>query len=446
MTNRRSAAAIAILAGILSLGVRWYFAVHAQVLQPLDRDPWWGDAGQYYRYAWNLFHHGVFSLAPAGPATPAPDGFRDPGYPVFLALGLAVTHSYEAWYSLVIVAQVVLGAVTVACATLAVRGTMPTGLLALAAACMALWPHLVVAPAYVLSESLTAPLCAIAALLVREAADRQSATWAGAGGLALALAALTNGVLSPVVLVLALVFLWKRTLPRRALWTFVIVAAVPLVAWNLRNAMTPALLSPSMRAEINFVQGSWPTYHAAGQLAGNDDPVGKQTIDAINVEIANLHVDHGKGLRDIADRMARSPGTYIAWYLGKPALLWGWSIGLGSGDIYMYPTHDSPFVTQPVMRAIEATAFVMNGVLAVLALAGTIVTLRGRQPSAGLLAFAVIGSWVTIVYAVLQSDARYSTPFRPAEMALACVAMFAALRYVRQRAGSRAIESSPSGQ
>jgi 4-amino-4-deoxy-L-arabinose transferase-like glycosyltransferase len=437
MSKARAPVAIAIVAGVLALGVRWYFATHAEVLQPLSRDPFWGDAGQYYRYALNIFHHGVFSLTPPGAGAPVPDSFRDPGYPAFLALGMALTHSYNQWYSLVILSQVVLGGITVACATLAIRGVLSNGLLAVAAGAMALWPHLVSTPAYVLSESLTAVFCATAALALREAADRRSSIWAAAGGLSLAIAALTNGVLSPLVVILALVFVWKRTLPRRALWTFALVTAVPLFAWGLRNAGISSTLSPAMRAEINFVQGSWPTYHAAGQLAGANDPVGIQTIDAINAEIANLHADHAKGLLEITARMRRSPGTYLTWYLGKPALLWGWSIGLGSGDIYMYPTHNSPFVTQPVMRAIEAVAFIFNGVLAALALVGAILVAMQREPPAGMLVFAVTAAWVTIAYAVFQSDARYSTPFRPAEIALACLATSIMFARLRQRMAKR---------
>jgi hypothetical protein len=422
---------VALVAGLLALLVRWYFVTHAQVLQPVFRD--WGDAGHYYRYAWNLIHHSVFSAAAPGSATPVSDSFRDPVYPAFLAIGMAITDNYDRWYTMVILAQVALGAVTVTCAILAIRDALPTWLLAAAGLVMVLWPHLVSIPAYMLSENLTAPLCAVTALALREAAGRHSNGFAVAGGMSLALAALSNAVLTPVVLVLALVFVWKRTIQRRQVLVFLAASAVPLFAWGIRNAGISGDLSPTMRAEINLVQGSWPTYHAATQLASVEDPVGLQTVDAINLEIANLHIDHVQGLKAMAERMAHAPGTYVMWYLSKPVLLWGWEIGLGSGDIYMYPTRNSPFVTNPVMKAVEAIAYVLNGVLAALALAGVIIIVVGRTPPAALITFAVIAAWVTVVYGVLQSDARYSTPYRPAEIVLACVAVSAALTHVRGR-------------
>jgi len=428
-----TAIAIAIAAGLLALFLRWYFVTHAQVLQPVYQD--WGDAGHYYRYAWNLVHHGLFSAAAPDSATPISDSFRDPAYPAFLAIGMEVVKDYDRWYIVVILAQVVLGAVAVTGTVLAVRDALPTWLLTAAAVAIAFWPHLVTIPAYILSENLTAPLCAITALALREASVRHSTTYALIGGLALALAALSNAVLTPLAFLLALVFAWKRTLPLRQLAVFVAAAAVPLLAWGIRNAGLSGDLSPSMRAEINLVQGSWPTYHAATQLASIQDPVGLQTVDAINLEIANLHIDHAQGLKAIAQRMSRAPGTYVGWYLSKPALLWGWDIGLGAGDIYMYPTRNSPFVTNPVMKAIDAIAYILNGVLAAFALAGLVIITVRRTPSAAMLTFAVTAAWVTAVYGVLQSDARYSTPFRPAEIALACVAILAAASHVRMRIG-----------
>ena len=437
--NARTAIAIALVAGLAALLIRWYFITHAEVLQPVYQD--WGDAGHFYRYAWNLVHHGLFSSAAPDSANPVSDGFRDPAYPAFLAMGMAITGDYDRWYVIIILAQVVLGAVTVTCALLAVRDALPTWLLGVAAVAMVLWPHLVSIPAYVLSENLTAPFCAITALALRETAVRRSTAYALVGGLALAVAALSNAVLTPGVLLLALAFAWKRTIPRRQMLVFLVASAVPLLAWGIRNAGLSGDLSPSMRAEVNLVQGSWPTYHAAAQLASADNPVGLQTIDAINLEIANLHLDHVQGLKEIAKRMSRAPGTYIVWYLGKPALLWGWEIGLGSGGIYMYPTRNSPFITNPVMKAVEAAAYILNGVLAALALAGTIIILARRTPSAALLTFALTAAWVTLVYGVLQSDARYSTPYRPAEIVLACVAVSTALAYVRARISTAPTDS-----
>lgn len=434
--SSKSALAITVLTSLLALVVRWYFVTHAQVMQPLYVDSGWGDAAEYYRYAWHMVHHGLFSSDAISVANPKSDSFRDPGYPVFLALGMLVTNDYDRWYALILLAQAAIGAMTVGCAAWTLRHILPTWLLAVAATTMALWPHLVVIPAYVLSENLSALFFAITVLALGEAARKRSLAYTTVGGVALALAALTNSVLAPLFIPLALVLAWKRMIPRRHLLVFVTIVAVPVLAWGIRNSGIHGPFSPQFRAEVNLVQGSWPTYHAASQLDAKHDRAGTQTIDAINIEIATLHIDHALGLRRMMQRMAHAPGTYLAWYLGKPALLWGWEIGLGAGDIYPYPTRNSPFITNPAMKAVEAVTFVCNGVLALLALSGVFVVALNRPPSAAMLTIAVTAVWVTLVYGVLQSDPRYSIPFRTGEIALACVAVAAAVTWVRQRKGT----------
>lgn len=429
----RTSIVIVLVAGILSIWVRWYFVTHAVVLQPLYIKAGWGDAAQYYRYAWNLVHHGLYSSDLPGITNPKADAFRDPAYSVFLALIMSLTDNYDQWMDAVIRSQAVIGGVAVTCALLAIRHTLPTWLFAIAAIAMTFWPHLVAMPAFVLTETLTAFFFAGMALALTEAVRRRSTILTVLGGILLALAALTNGVLGPLFVVIALAFAWKGLLPRRQLILFAVVALLPLLGWGIRNSTVPGPFSSSFRAEVNLVQGSWPTYHAASQLAIRGDPVGVQTIAAIDREIEILRIRPALGLQVIAERIARSPGTYATWYLSKPTLLWGWEIALGSGDIYAYPTRQSPFIVNPLMRAIEAVTYIFNGIMAIFALAGIILVAVQRAPSTAMLIFAITTVWITAVYGVLQSDARYAIPFRTAEIALACVAARAAATYIRLR-------------
>lgn len=431
--SSRAAVTVAVLGGVLAALVRWYFVTRAQVLAPLYDTGGWGDASEYYRYAWNLVHHGLFSGDIAGTPLPKADSYRDPGYPAYLAVFMAMTSGYEQWYATVLLSHAVLGGITVTCAILAARHSLPTWLLAVSALMMAFWPHLVSISAYVLTENLTAPLCTLAALALGEAARRRSVGWTIAGGLALSMAALTNAVLAPFVVPLTLAFSWKKLMPWKHLLLLVGVTLVPLLAWNIRNSMTHGATSASLRADINLVQGSWPTYHLAAQLWGRRVPAGMQTMDAISDEIAILRADRILGLKVIAARMGRAPGTYILWYLRKPTLLWGWEIGLGSGDIYAYPTRNSPFITNPAMRLIEAIAYALNGVIALGALTGVVLVLRSRPTSPELLVFAACAIWITLVYWILQSDSRYSIPYRPAEIVLACIATWAGVQQLRRR-------------
>lgn len=432
-TSRPAAVWIALLGGLLALLIRWYFVTRAQVLAPLYDAGGWGDASEYYRYAWNLVHHGLFSGDIAGAPHPMPDSYRDPAYPAYLAIFMWATSSYEQWYAFVLLSHTLLGGATVTFAILAVRQSFPTWLLEFAAVAMAFWPHLVSISAYVLTENLTAPCCALAALAIGEASRRGSKTWTVVTGLALSAAALTNAVLAPLVFPLVLALMWKKSMPWHHLLLLVAVTLTPIIAWNIRGSLTHGATSASLRADINLVQGSWPTYHTAAQLWGRRDPVGMQTMDAISDEIAILRADRVLGLKVMADRMSKTPWAYAMWYLRKPALLWGWEIGLGSGDIYAYPTRNSPYITNPFMRVTEAIAYTLNGILALAALAGLLLVILDRHPSTELLLCAVCCAWVTVVYWILQSDSRYSIPYRPAEISLACVAVWAAVQHARKR-------------
>lgn len=433
----RAAWVVAIVGGLLAIALRWYVVTQVRVLQPLDLAGDWGDAAEYYRYAWNLVHHGMFSIDMAGIPHPEPDGYRDPGYPVYLAFWMALTDSYDSWYAAVLISHACLGGITVACTVLALRNSFPTWLLWVVGLGTALWPHAVIMTTYVLTENLSAPLFAIAVLALSEAVARQSTGMTLCAGVTLAVAALTNAVLGPLVLLVAAAFAWRRNLPRRHLFILVVAAVLPLAAWQIRNTTVPQVISAKLRAEMNLVQGSWPTYHTAMQLYSRHDPAGIQTMAAINNEIAIMNQDRARGLALMAERMGSAPGTYLAWYAGKPALLWGWEIGLGSGGIYIYPTRNSPFITTPWLKTIEGIAYVLNGPIALLALVGTILSLVRRNSSTTLLVFGITATWITVLYGVLQSDSRYSIPFRGAEIALASAAVWTAICMLRQRSWQR---------
>lgn len=428
---------IALLGGLLALVTRWYFVTHARVLQPLDLPGDWGDAGEYYRYAWNLVHHGVFSFDLLGTASPQPDSYRDPGYPVFLAAWMLITDSYESWYAGVLLSHAVLGGIAVTCCLLALRDALPRWLLALGGIVMAVWPHSVAIAAYVMSENLAAALYAIAAALLSESVRRGSGAIGATGGVTLAAAGLTNSVLAPLFLPLMLGLGWKRMLPRRIILVVSLAATLPIVGWAVRGSLTPGDLKPITRVHMNLVQGSWPTYHAAMQLKVRHDPVGIQTMDAINHEIFVMHDSTWQGIKLMLDRMSRAPGTYAYWYLGKPALLWGWEIGLGAGGVYVVPTANSPFIDNTILRAVYGVAYILNGVLALVAMAGAATALARRTTPVGVLMFAITGIWITIIYGVLQSDPRYSIPFRGLEIGLACYAVACLTSYLATRQRDR---------
>src|SRR5574337_1084041 len=115
-----------LLVGLFALGIRYYYVTHAQVFQPVNQPNVRGDAVEYYRYAFNLSAHGVFSKAPAGTTPLVGDSFRDPGYPLFLAGWMKVFGQWDSWYAAVLLSQALLGALTVMLMLALARGWIGT--------------------------------------------------------------------------------------------------------------------------------------------------------------------------------------------------------------------------------------------------------------------------------------------------------------------------------
>ena len=430
-TRNRTAIVIALLGGLLAFGLRWYYVIHAQVLQPLDDVNVRADAVEYYRYAWNMVHHATFSNDVPGAPDVRANSFRDPGYATLLAIWMKATSSYQAWYAAVLITQVLLSSLTVTFLLLAVRHRFSTPTLATAAVLMAVWPHSVAMTSFVLSENLFSFLCASLLLCLSGASRSPSTSRYVAAGLIAGMAALTNAIMIPFGVVFAVAAQWRRFATRRHAIAFAAASLLLPALWGARSVTLPTNATSSQRAAMNLVQGSWPTYHAAYQLAMAGDEDGTRTIEAMSAEIGAFQQSTGTGLAMMWARMSTRPVTYLAWYVEKPTLLWAWDIQIGQGDIYVYPTRGSPFQSIPVWKAAEGVCYLANPIVLIFALIGTLEALFRRNVGTAEFAMATMAIFVTIVYGVLQSEPRYSVPFRGIEIILACAGATAISRWIR---------------
>ena len=417
-----------LVVGLFALGVRFYYVTHAQVFQPVNQPNVRADAVEYYHYASNLAAHGVFSKAQPGTNPLVGDSFRDPGYPVFLAGWLKVFGQWDSWYAAVLLSQALLSALTVVLMLALTRHWMPMGWLAGAGVLMAVWPHSVAMSSYLLSETLFGFLAALGLFLLRLALDRQRAGWAAVSGIGFSLAALTNAVLIPLAPLLALYLFARKKATATVCATLAIAALAVLAPWMLRNSLLPAEAgnsSSSGRALLNLVQGSWPNLHSAYQSSMKHDPEGSMIMAAIEHESAVMKQSPLAGLTMMEQRMASNPGRYVWWYLSKPALLWDWDIRIGQGDVYVYPTRNSPFKTNMIWRGVSALCRSLNPWLFVLAIVGSLLAFLPRQATPlDRIAAALMLIFITLVYSVLQAEPRYSVPFRGLEIVLAVFAAF----------------------
>ncbi|WP_017462686.1 hypothetical protein [Dyella ginsengisoli] len=421
--------------GLCALLIRWYYLSHAVVDHPVR-----GDAIQYYAYAWNLVHHGTFSMAPPGSAQVLPDSFRDPVYPAFLAIWMYASADASSWYWHVLASQGLLGALTVVLLANAARGWLPDRWLIATGLLMAIWPHNVSINGYLLTETLYGFLCALAFVFLRLALRRASVGWMTAAGLAFGLAALTNAVLVPFAILLAIYMAVRKLSPRRLTMTLALSALLIPGCWSMRNMQLPADASSSGRALINLVQGSRPDYHSSFRAMADGDPEGLRTYRAIQHEADVAAANPREGLSRIGARMAGAPVRYLRWYLSKPALLWDWGIRIGQGDIYVYPTYASPFLRNPAFRILASLCWALNPLVMVLALAGCISLLwRGARKCPTSQAAALLLVYVTLVHSILQAEPRYAIPYRGFEILVAGLGLHVIIHWLlRQRRGDTA--------
>lgn len=391
---------VVVVAALLRIA----FVTGADVQSPLRVD-----AGQYAQYATNLVEHGVYSLS--SDPEPLPDSFRSPGYPVFLAFCRALGGE-NFWYEVARWLQVGLSTLTVLLIYGLARQLFSFATAVVAALLVALSPHLVVAPAYILTECLAS---FVVTLALWSLLGSRGTAGKVVGAAVLGLAPLCNEALVFLPVVVAAT-MWRRD--RRMATTVFMVAMLPFACWSIRNQVTDLALSGSQRAVASISHGSYPgMVYESRRYFGfpyREDPEQPE----FGASWSNLWSVW-------SSRVGREPLRYAKWYLiDKPIWLWSWPLVQGN-DVYVYPVGNSPYERQPVM---SATHWFMKWVhlpLMWLACLGAFVGI-GRRGSDRSLAPQVLG-WVAVVgtlaYLPVIPDPRYLQPIRPLLFLLAAAAV-----------------------
>jgi hypothetical protein len=309
------------------------------------------------------------------------------------------------------------------------------------------WPHLVVFSTTLLSETLFAFALLLAWLLVARAQAADSPRQAAVAGVVAGLATLVNPLLALLPPVVAAVLGLRRQWRCAAayLLLFVLVDG----AWSVRNAVAVDGSSGLQRAQINLVQGSWPSFLSAMNFR-DKHPAAQEYVDVVVAESERMHADPAATFAAMGARFRGEPGLYARWYLyDKPLLLWDWSIRIGYGDIYYHGTLRSPYERMPVLIAMRAACLALNPVLLALAVLATLAVawraVRRRWPAGAAaaapqfapLVVALCFVYVTAIHAVLQGEPRYAVAYRPLEFLLAVSALAWAVAWWRAR-GARA--------
>ena len=303
------------------------------------------DAIDYYSYAYNLRHYGVYSkdrlFAQANiNTTPHPDALRTPGYPLFLSAFAGIAPEARTILNITL-AQALLGILVIPLTFLIARQFLTSTWSLLPTLLTAISPQLINCSVYVLSESLFTFLmvASIACLSVHLRKPRNHQWLPLLGSLLIGAAALTRPTLNYVVPFLVLALLPFLPKDNRWAWTVKVIAGFALMTlpWMLRNWIVLGGSDPTL-AINTLVHGHYPG------LMYNGDPQSLGAPYRYDPQSAQMSTSIGAALRGIWSCFASDPITYTKWYLiGKPVMFFSWDDVAAWGDIFTYPTLISPY-------------------------------------------------------------------------------------------------------
>jgi 4-amino-4-deoxy-L-arabinose transferase-like glycosyltransferase len=395
--------------------------------------PYRADAAVYYNSAYNLRVHGVYShdghAVKIPGTTPAPDAFVTPGYPLLLT-AFVDTLPNEGVFRTVALWQAVLGTFTVFLVFLFFNQLTRPWITLLVTLLVAISPHLVNATIYLLSET-AFTFWLILACLTFSLHVRGTRWYYPAlllAGILFGIAALTRPVveLFPMLLIFLLCIGQPRLKAAKGAIAIVLGFLLIWGPWLIRNHVSMGHSGDSTVLVSTLHQGMYPGMmyqndpHSLG-VAYDFDPNFKSQNQSIST------AGHA-----ILQQFAQHPVQELYWYvIGKPVMLWSWSIIAGAGDIFIYPTYNSPYSTSTLFLLTHALMHGLHWLLVILALIGCIMVwlpYANRRLGETQKLVARITSLLllynTAVLMVLSPYVRYSIPFLPFEFGMALLAAY----------------------
>lgn len=428
-----------LLVGMV-LGLAGYLRITA-INDSLVEAPYRADAAEYYNYAYNLRHYGVYSRAFPGFTGAAtqlvPDAWRTPAYPLFLApfadgppSRIVIRH--------IAYAQAGLGVLTVLLVFLIVNQLGIPWLALAAAALTAMSPQLVNATIYMLSETLFTFLLTLTLYLL--CLSFKKTRWSYwmllLAGLAAGTAALTREVLEyfiPCVIILMLL-----GLPRPRAWkaSAMLLLGALLVwgPWVGRNYADLGTSGDDLQLRYALHQGMYP------DMMYQDDPRSYAFPYNFDPNFLKDNISVKSVLTAIWHQFEQDPAKELYWYaIGKPLHLWSWDTEWGQGDVFTYPTLLSPYEYKPLFLVTHALMRGLQWPLVILAFFGCIYvflpTARRRFDGPALLSLRAISLLffnVTGVLLLSPPFVRYSIPLIPVVFVTAVVYSFVLYGHAQQ--------------
>lgn len=433
-TKNRSLAwiKVLILVGIVAYGfeLRIQTALQSDVVSPLR-----ADAGQYFTYAYNLRHHGIYSRfkeVSRDGAGLKPDALRSPGYPIFLLpfSGKPVNHRS---ILNITVAQAILSTTTIALVFLIGRSFLPFWAALGAAALTSLSPHLVNANIFVLTESLFTFMLLAGVWVLAQTKEESHSLWVLLFGCLIGALALVRPSVQYFPLLVAgfyfLNFRWPVALK------FVMVTMIGFILifgpWLVRNQYSVGKPTDDYLKIATLHHGVYPNFMY------RDDPTTygfPYRYDPRSPEIVNS-VD--SVLAEIKRRFLAEPGRHLKWFLiGKPIALWQWNLVQGPGGGFVYPVSSTPYMSVKHFQVTHRAMEVLHIPLVILGLLGSLLVwspsaakILGSQGCFAARAVSMFLIYFTAIHSIGVPFPRYAVPLRPLLYAMAFVPIIVAIRW-----------------
>lgn len=411
-----SGAMLGLLLAILLLAFEQrYQAIDKTVVE----NPLRGDAFRYFVIAHNLNNYGVYSSDQAGLKNASqvkPDAVISPGYPLFMSAFLH-DREEEGDFERLLMAQAVLGTLTVLLTFFIARQMLPLWASAVAMFLTAVSPHLVSLTTYFLTETLFTFLLALGVLLTQLSFKRRSVRLGVGAGVVLAAAALTRPSLQYFAPFLLIATFAIRTLPKRPAVAVFLGFMVGMSPWWVRNYTAIGLSSDSTLMASTLHHGSYPGL----MFEGRPETYGYPYRFDPDARADGSSVTNA--LAAIRKRVNEDPGEMIRWYLfGKPYTFWQWNLTESIGDVFVYPTIDSPYFRVPHFRLLHHGMRVIHGPLVLAGALGIFLTVvlawraRAAATDHELIAAFIVAALIAYMIALHVIGApfpRYSVPLRP---------------------------------
>lgn len=296
-------------------------AVRVAYVLTLGGEYRWPDEVEYHGIALNLLQGKGYSYFRGADSALSPTAYRSPGMPVFLSL---VYTLFGPSLLAARLAQAIFGAAIIPIVFFVTRELgYSRGAALLACLVAAFYPYYVFCAGAIYPVVTTTLLLVLANLALLKGRYSTRATWELLAGFLTGLTVLTFGhVLAAVPLVLVWIVVNKQSGRRRALiscLTFLVVCALTLSPWVIRNAIVMGRPIISTAFEYNFCMGNAPgaKWDSGSRISCLESPSLKKTTAKLGEsEASRLYLDTG------LQQVRANPKRFVILALGKAVNFW----------------------------------------------------------------------------------------------------------------------------